>query len=267
MYKLLLATDRPEIAEAFAAVTSWETLGFRKPRVVTSAADAVACLLAHHADGIAIALNDQDAGALYDHLLRDYPLLPILDATAKPGEVERSVTELGKLLNRTHADYCNENFGEADLMQLCRHDFFRALIAGRIHEKRDVRRYLKLLRSRMCPDRACVLLRLALPEDKNYLKGRWHYGSERLEVALRNFFGAELNGMRMLVAVLPDERIYLLACPMLGEDGGPDDESMTSVIANHAGSAIEHVREYLDLDLTIAGIEVYQNITELAREH
>ncbi len=265
MYKLLLATDRPEIAEAFAAVTSWEALGFRQPRVAASAADAAACLMAHHADGIAVALNDQDAGALYDHLLRDYPLLPILDAAATPGEVESSVAELGKLLNRTHADYCNENFGEADLMQLCRHEFFRALIAGRIREKSDVRRYLKLLRSRMCPDRACVLLRLALPADKDYLKGRWHYGAERLEVALRNFFGAELNGMRMLVAVLPDERIYLLACPMLGE-GGPEDESMTSVISDHARGAIEHVREYLDLDLTIAGVQVYQNITELARE-
>lgn len=35
MYKILLVTDRPEILDAFQAVSSWESLGFRVPRICT----------------------------------------------------------------------------------------------------------------------------------------------------------------------------------------------------------------------------------------
>ena len=55
MYKLLLVTNDPAIRDAFDAV-AWESLGFRQPRVVSSAADAAGSLNAHHADAIAIGL-------------------------------------------------------------------------------------------------------------------------------------------------------------------------------------------------------------------
>ena len=48
MYKILLVTDRPEILDAFQAVSSWESLGFRVPRICNSAEGAIACLKAHH---------------------------------------------------------------------------------------------------------------------------------------------------------------------------------------------------------------------------
>ena len=54
MYKILLVTDRPEILDAFQAVSSWESLGFRVPRICNSAEGAIACLKAHHVDGIGI---------------------------------------------------------------------------------------------------------------------------------------------------------------------------------------------------------------------
>ena len=263
MYKLLLATDRPEIMNAFGAVSSWESLGFKAPRMVSSAQGAIESLKRHHADGIAYALSDRDEKLLGACLAEDYPLLPIFEAGRTQAEVVNAVCELRALLNRTHADFSNDSFGEADMMQLCRHEFFRALLGGMITDQSAVMRRMRLLRSRMDPTRSCVVVELTMPEGDSYLKGRWHYGTERLEVALRNFFGVELNGMRMLVSVLPDERIFLLACPMLGESSEQED-SMTGLVSSHAQECIGLVSEYLGLNLSIAGIRVLPNLSSLA---
>ena len=147
-----------------------------------------------------------------------------------------------------------------------KHEFFRALIGGEITSRADTLRFLRLLRSRMDPDKSAVLVQLALPEDDEFLRNRWHYGVDRLEVALRNFFGAELAGMRILVSVLPDDRIYLLCCTMLGEDGPGEDVDMTQLIIDHAQGSIEHVREYLGMHLRLASIRVLPTLVELAQE-
>lgn len=261
MYKLLLATDKPEIMEAFQAVESWESLGFRPPRMVNTVQSAVDSLKKHHADGIAIAFDQSNDATLMNHLVTEYPILPIINAEDKPGQVVDDVCELRTLLSRTHADFSDDSFGEADMLQLCRHEFFRSLIGGRINRKEDVLRRLRLLRSRMNPTQPCVLLELAMPEGDNFLTGRWHYGAERLEVALRNFFGVQLQGMRILVSVLPDERIFLLACPMLDEEAA---DSISGVVHRHAEDSIALVKEYLGLHLTIAGVRVLPDLTSLA---
>ncbi len=261
MYKLLLATDKPEIMEAFQAVGSWEGLGFKTPRMVSTPQAAMDSLKKHHADGIAFSFDDKGNEALMNHLIQEYPILPIIAAGKNAGQVTDAVCELRSLLNRTHADFSNDNFGEADMLQLCRHEFFRALIGGKVTTCDDVIRRLLLLRSRMNAGQPCVLLELTMPEGDSFLTGRWHYGSERLEVALRNFFGVELNGMRMLVSVLPGDKIYLLACPMLGEEAA---DSISGMVHSHAQESIEHVREYLGLHLKIANVRVLPNLTVLA---
>ncbi len=261
MYKLLLATDQPEIIEAFQAVNSWESLGFRTPRMVTTPQAAMDSLKKHHADGIALAFDKENEAVLAPCLRDDYPILPIINASRQPGQVVDYVCELRALLNRTHADFSNDSFGEADMLQLCRHEFFRALIAGEIHKPEDVVRRMRLLRSHMSPEQPCVLLELAMPEGDTFLTGRWHYGTERLEVALRNFFGVELDGMRMLVSVLPNEKIFLLACPMLGETVA---DSISGAVYSHALETIAHVKEYLGLHLTIASVRVLPCLKTLA---
>lgn len=262
MYKLLLVTDQQEIADAFNAVKEWELMGFRVPRVVATVHGAVASLRMNHADAVAIALPAQEEAALLDHLMAFYPFMPVSRASANTVMIQSDLTELRRLLNRTHADFSNDDFAEGDMMQLCRHEFFRALLDNRIAEPTDVKRYMRLLRSRMDADKPCVVIELAMMGDKDYFHGRWHYGPERLEVALRNFFGVELSGMRMLVSVLPDDRIYLLACPMLGAAGS---ESMTGAVSGHAQACITHVREYLDLDLSINNVRILPAITALAK--
>ncbi len=53
MYKLLLATNDPAVVEAFSAV-KWEELGFKQPRVVSTAEEALSSLRVNHADAVAI---------------------------------------------------------------------------------------------------------------------------------------------------------------------------------------------------------------------
>ncbi|MCH5288078.1 MAG: hypothetical protein J1E43_11735 [Christensenellaceae bacterium] len=263
MYKLLLATDRPEVLEAFNAFTAWESMGFRAPRIVTSVNAALKSLKEHHADAIAFSFGEQDEAMLMEHLRTFYPLLPIFTAAQNPGALTAVLQELRLLLSRMNSDFSNDDFSAADMLQICRHELFRALLEGRVTGEESLRRCLRLLRSRIDPDKPCVLAELSMPADSDFLKGRWHYGTERLEVALRNFFGVELAGMRMLVCVLPDERIFLLAGGMVGAQTA---DSMTGVVSRHAQECIEHVSEYLHLDLTITNIRVMPRLAELARK-
>lgn len=263
MYKLLLATDRTEVLEAFNAVTAWESMGFRVPRIVTSVSGAVKSLKEHHADAIAFSFAGQDENMLMDHLQVIYPNLPIFAAEETPGALMTVLHELRTLLNRTHADFSNDDFGEADMLQICRHEFFRALLQDRVAGEESVSRCLRLLRSKMDPEKPCVIVELGMPSDSDFLKGRWHYGTDRLEIALRNFFGVEVAGMRMVAAVLPDERIYLLAGAMRG---AAQPDSMTGVVTAHVQECIEHVAEYLHLDLTMKNIRVLPKLKELARK-
>lgn len=264
MYKLLLVTDRPEIREAFSAVNSWELQGFRAPRMVDGPQAAMECLQKHHADGIAIDLPEDETALLQNWLTEQYPLLPIMHAGRKEAEILEDVTELRHLLGRVNADNSNDRYDQAEAMQRVRHAFFRQLISGQIKDRDAVLRRLKLLRSRMDPAQPCVLIRFSLPEDNGYLAGRWHYGSERLEVAMRNLFGAELAGMRLLVSVMENEEIYLLACPMIGSHGPAAEASLTGIVAHHAEEAIVHVRNYLGIEMKIDTVSVLPNVAVLA---
>lgn len=266
MYKILLVTDRPEVLDAFTSVDTWENLGFRTPRICNTAESAIACLKAHHVDGIGIALDPEQEDLLTAHLMAFYPILPIFAVSGDATRNLESVTELRSLLNRTHADFSNDNFGEADMLQVCRHDFFRALLSGQIGTKEEVVQHMRLLRSRMDPNAPCVLVDLNLPDGTGYLSGRWHYGTDRLEVALRNFFGAEFHGMRMVAAVVAPDHVRLLCCPMLGVPQAEEDESITSLVSEHTLEAMDQARTYLDLELCLTSIRVLPSVTALAHE-
>lgn len=265
MYKLLLATDRADVETAFDQLNTWETIGFRKPGVVRSLEEAVDYLGAYAVDAIAVALpKDQEAG-LTAHLRNAYPVLPVLQASASGEECLRALKECDALLTWLRADVTNLNFTEEDRLQVARHDFFRTLLAGKITDRGSVYRRLKLLRSRMNPELPCVVMEFSLPKEDDYLFEHWHYGSERLEVALRNFFGGELEDMRMLVSVLPGERVMLLCCPM-GQTAKLKEESLIEAVSRHVKQPMADIREYLDIDLSIAGVRVLPALTALVAE-
>lgn len=265
MYKLLLATDRPEVLDAFGEIRDWERLGFRPPRTAGSADAAEESLRAHHADAVAVALPPEEERKLVaDMGCPHWHLRPIMRAAADRETVLKDVMELELLLSRTRADYSNDPYSDETMMLLQRHDFFRRVIAGEESDPDRIRRYMRLLRSRMDPEKACVLLSLRLAEEGEELSDHWRYGPERLEVAMRNIFGAELSGMRLLFSILRDERIFLLACPMLGRET-PPEEKLVDIVTDYTRRTIDHVREYLGISLEITGARLCPSVTELNR--
>lgn len=265
MYKLLLTTNEQAIIDAFAAV-KWEELGFRQPRVVSSAEEAIGSLKAYHADAVAIALPQKEDEALFALLMEQYPDLPVMATSKKSGHVEQYVLELRRILNRINADMSNTSFTVGEQLQVCRHEFFRALMDRRVPDVKTVERTLRLTRSKMDAHKPCVVAELVTPADSDFLKGRWHYGPERLELALRNIFGVEVQGLRILSCVLPGERIVLLGCPMLFHEFDAQGVSMTGLITSHVQECIDHVDEFLGLDLTISSIRILPALTAMAKD-
>ena len=266
MYKLLLVTDNQKIREAFTGISSWSLLGFREPRMAQSPDEAVETMAKHHVDGMVIGLPEQEKRRMIEEM-NFHPLIPIILENDQV-TVEKAVADvesIGSILNRTRADYSNDRYSEADMMQMCRHEYFRKLVSGKEKNKKDVLRNLLLLRSKMDPEVPCVFMELSMPED-GYLQGKWQAGADRLEVAMRNIFGAEKEGMRVLVSVVDDERIILTACPMIGERMCESAETMRAKVREHAQAGIEHVKEFLGMELSIASEEVRPNLLSLTEQ-
>ena len=66
--------------------------------------------------------------------------------------------------------------------------------------------------------------------------------------------------------VLPGDRIVLLGCPMLFREGPDEDASITGILSDHIRDSIEHVDEYMGIDLRIASIRVLPCLTALAHK-
>ena len=266
MFKLLLATDDPEALQAYGSINDWERLGFRQPRIASTADEATDSLTHHHADAVIIGLPPEEEQKLVQAMgCPRWHLRPILSAGKNREEIVRDLVELEILLGRTHADYSNDPYNEETMMQLSRHDFFRRVIGGKEPDEAHLRHYLRLLRSRMDPDRPCILMKFDLPDVDGYLSNRWHYGPDRLEVAMRNIFGAELSGVRILVSVLEGDQIYLLACPMLNHET-PEEPEMRRMVHEHVEWAAGHVRDYLKIEMDIASETAYPSLVAMASE-
>ena len=263
MYKLLLVSDQEDVLNAFAGIQNWELLGFKQPHIRRDFEGTKDSLAKHHADGICIAVSPDQEELILAYLQQYFPNVSIFEAGHSEEEVLRYLSELKILLNRIHADFYNERSNNRDVLQTCRHEFFRKVINGKIKSSADLRRNMRLLRSRMDADRPCLLIELeqSVPNDK--LEGRWHYGSESLEVALRTSFSPDLNGMHILPTVHSDGRILVLACPLHGVDTDMTADSMTAMLTSYTADCIEHMKEYFGLELHISGIRVFPALTAL----
>ncbi len=257
MYKLLLITDQAEVLDAFDQVGNWERTGFKYPHIRHDLEGAKDSLAKHHADGIAIAVAPEEEEKILAYLQESFPTISIFQAGRNRQEVLRYLNELNILLNRLHADFSNDRFTPADMLQECRHEFFRKVMTGKIATRDELIRNMRLLRSRMDEDRPCVLVELCQKETADdQLEGRWHYGPDRLELTLRKSFGGDFNGIHVLPTVHPDGRILVLACPLHGVETAVSGDSMTAMITHHVEKGIEHLREYFDLDLTLKEIRI-----------
>ena len=263
MYKLLLVSDQEEVLNAFSQIKNWELLGFKTPHIRHDYEGTIDSLSKHHADGICIAVGKEQEELILAYLQAHYPNVSIFEAGRTEEEVLRYLSELKILLNRIHADFYNDRLNTTDVLQICRHEFFRKVINGKIRTSEDLHRNMRLLRSRMDADRPCLLIEIEQSAPNDKLEGRWHYGKERLEIALRTSFAGDLKGMHILPTIHSDGRILVLACPLHGVDNDMTVDTMTATLTTYAADSIEHMKEYFGLELHITGIRVFPALTAL----
>ena len=264
MYKLLLVSDQEDVLNAFAQVKDWEIHGFKAPHIRHDFEGTVDSLGKHHADGICIALSDpEEEEKVLAYLQEHFPDVSIFEAGKTEEEILRYLSELKILLNRLHADFYNERFNTRDVLQICRHEFFRKLLNGKVRNSDDLHRNMRLLRSRMDADKPCLLIEIEQSAPYDQLEGRWHYGSDRLEMALRNSFAGDKNGIHILPTIHTDGRILVLACPLHGVDTPLTVNAMTAMLTAYAAESIEHMKEYFGVDMHIVDIRVLQALNSL----
>ena len=263
MYKLLLVSDQEEVLNAFAGINNWELLGFKPPHIRHDFEGTKDSLAKHHADGISLAVNPEQEELILAYLQENFPNVSIFQAGRNEEEILRYLNELKVLLNRIHADFYNERSNTRDVLQMCRHEFFKKVINGQVKNSDDLHRNMRLLRSRMDADRPCLVIEIDQSAPCDKLEGRWHYGKERLEVALWTSFAGDKDGIHILPTIHSDGRILVLACPLHGVDTDMTVDTMTAMLTTYTADSIAHMKEYFGLDLHITGIRVFPALTAL----
>ena len=268
MYKLLLVSDRDEVLNAFAQVQNWESLGFRPPHIRHDYEGAVDSLTKHHADGIAIAVSPSEERKIYQYLQIHYPTLSVFEGGKTPEEVIFYLQELKKLLNRLRADYDSNGVTESSRLMQCRHEFIRRVLHGEVKDAETVYRRMRLLRSKMDVDSPCILYELRQPAMENdRLEGRWDYGTERLESALRFNFGDNFMGMHIFPTVDNADRIYVLVCPLHETEVEKRHavEEVQPLLTQHLEEGIAHLRAYHGLELKLTAVHTYPGLTAFCK--
>ncbi len=262
MYKLLLVSDREDVLNAFSEVGNWERLGFKAPHIRHDFDGAKESLSKHHADGIAIALDDSEKEKLIWYLRKEYPYLPVFKAGVNREEVVRYLQELKTVLNRLRADFASTSSSEKEVMLECRHDLLRHLVSGELTDEEKLGRSMRLLRSRMDADRPCILIEMSQTGTRD-LTVHWSDGYQLLERTLYKSFARDINGYHILPLVTEKGRIFVLAGSLHGEESQGDMDSITPVIMACTEDGIQHVRQYEGMDLQIISCQVFPSLRSL----
>lgn len=258
MYRLLIVTHQPETKALLANIKDWEAFGFKTPHLRENAADAEDCMHKHAIDAIAIDYDD-DLQPFYDLLKTKYSNLPLFPIVTSEEEQYAVLRELSHFLARVKADDTNELRDSSYMMQQQRSRWIRRLISGMEHNPDDIRRRMLLHRCPMFPEDPCAIVCLSIDKDDSFINERWHYGQDRLEMALSNFFGHRHAGLNITVTVVSPEEVRVLFCP----EG--DTEALNKpVIAQYVNDTVEQIDNYLGLALRPHEIRFLEHITDFS---
>ena len=254
MYKLLLVSDQEDVLDAFDRVDSWEYNGFHRPHIRHDVEGAKESLRRHHADGIGIALEPEAERELMEYLQAEYPVLPIFEAGRTPTEVMEYLSELRTILNRVRADFSSDSFDEQQLLLRARRYLFRRLVGGEKVTRKELGRNMRLLRSRMDPDKPCILMDLQKSStEEDRLVGRWQDSDHLLERELFQSFGGDVKGFHVLPLVTDDGRVFVLAGALRGQE---QQDDMVAALDQCVQAGIAHAEEYRGIHLRVTGVQV-----------
>lgn len=258
MYRLLIVTENQTVEDMFGAMTGWETMGFKPPRIRTTCGDALECMRKHAIDAIAI-----DASSIYDelraHIQEKCPTMLRFPIMETPEEQWKIIRVLDRMLGSLNADRSNDYYDLSGALVMTQEKLMKQIVCGLIPTEKEQADRLFMLRCMEKTDVPCILARLGMDADDPFLTSRWHYGSDRLEVALRNFFGNTQDGMRLHVAVMSPEEVRVLCYPAGG------DALKENTVADYVNETVEQIGNYLGLELNILelrpieGLRVFAN--------
>ncbi|MHC1787261.1 MAG: hypothetical protein AB9880_09405 [Christensenellales bacterium] len=264
MYKLLLVTDREEVRKAFLNVTDLADMMFAPITIISDVEEAISYLERNAVDAVGYSIHSADVGPLHQYLVTLRPSLPIYQTHHHDETLRAELLRIRRFLDALHADYSDESYDEAAVLEYLRDELMDQLLALEVPTREELKSRLKLVRAHLSFDRPCFLFDFDLPQGEVYLSDRWHYGRERLENSLRsNFFGRYIDNIFYGVAVLTPRHIRLLA---VQRQDGPemDPIEVGYTVQRHVQAKVADIKEYLDLDLNLEQYTVLNSIMELA---
>ena len=257
MYKLLIATDKPEVRAVSDAI-DWKRLGFRTPIIASTPAEAVEVLSGKAIDAVAFTFVGMPVTPLRDYLHVERPSLPIFTLVEDTDKQAVILSELRHVLNRIHADYADIPYDEDTMRSAMRDELVHRLLCGEIEDFSLVERELQLIRGHISATRPCVVYEMDMPQGDVYML-QHASAIERLESALRNnFFGRYIDHIYYAVAVLTPRQIRVAAIPEAGLDQDLDDFGKRADA--HIRQSLNMIKEYLNLDINIAESGFIRNL-------
>lgn len=260
MYRLLIVTKSPKIEAVFNGIDTWETMGFKQPRVRKTLSDAIVCIQNHHIDAIGIDEGFPELDQWMDENQAQTPIFRLDEDTDKQLAVIREV-EL--LLNQIHTDNSDDAYDEAGNFAMARERWMKYLLSRLAPTKIDILKQQRLYRCSDDPEKPCVFARIGIPEGDMFITERWHYGSERLATALRNFFGEEHEQMIIHIAVVSPEEVRIVFSPKPGED---QQELSEKEIRAYIEETIGQIEHYLGLNMSLTELRILNGLVDFAAD-
>ena len=113
---------------------------------------------------------------------------------------------------------------------------------------------MRLLRSRMDPDKPCILMDLQKSStEEDRLVGRWQDSDHLLERELFQSFGGDVKGFHVLPLVTDDGRVFVLAGALRGQE---QQDDMVAALDQCVQAGIAHAEEYRGIHLRVTGVQV-----------
>lgn len=253
MYRLLVVTDQQDVKQTIEQIEDWEQMGFRAPKVVQNTEEALERLQNHRVDGIGVRVNEQEKEKMVHVLKKDYPNLPIIHLSTKKEKQVEIVQQLKLFLNRINADYSNDAYSKDEMIEIERNHLIHNLLAGSIHSVDMLKELTNMMRFPISMDAPCMIIEMDTPEGDEYLAGRWRYGSERLEVALRNFFGNYIVDYYFGIAVVSSTTMRMIIAAFREDD---QEHPIDQKIMDALSEAVESIEQYLDLRINVKSVSV-----------
>lgn len=262
MYRLLIVTKDTKAEKMLTSIDSWEAMGFKPPRLRRTAEEAIECMRKHHIH--AIAMDETPSFApLMSFLDENHPSMPIFKIEENKQAQLNTLREVYRLLSQVHSDDSNDDYDEGYYFKLARERWMKKLLSGMAPDETYILSHHKMLRCRESTQCSCLYARLGVPAGDDFLLDRWHYGSDRLEMALRNFFGEERENATLHLAVISPEEVRVLVCP---KPDASDDALTAERALRIIEETIEQIDHYLGLPMNIIDIREMESLLSFAAE-